>query len=142
LKYHQTIQHVSTNFEQRKGVQPTISNLTLDPRTKALVISGRSGHVQFFSVEKQEYLFQVIPPLKLFALEICNLFFKVDVVAQNYLNQERNIELVNTEVVHTAMSADGNWLATVEERDDGVTHVECRIKFWKWHWQEMLVASS
>lgn len=63
-------------------------------------------------------------------------------MAQNYLNQERNTELVNTEVVHTAMSADGNWLATVEERDDGETHVECRIKFWKWHWQEMLVASS
>jgi hypothetical protein len=61
---------VSTNFEQRKGVQPTISNLTLDPRTKALVISGRSGHVQFFSVEKQEYLFQVTSRLKIEGLEL------------------------------------------------------------------------
>ncbi|XP_065332101.1 WD repeat-containing protein 75 isoform X1 [Cloeon dipterum] len=117
MDIEQTIQHVSTHFEERPGVKPIVSRMSFDPRTKALVVNGRSGHVQFYSVENQSYM------------------FLVDVVGQNYLNQQRGLDMVNTEVVLTAMSSDGNWFATVEERDDGLSHLECRLKFWSWDWQ-------
>ncbi|XP_059480084.1 WD repeat-containing protein 75 [Neocloeon triangulifer] len=117
MKICQTIQHVSTHFEDRAEAKSVLARMAFDPKTKAIVVNGRSGHVQFYSIENQSYL------------------FLLDVVHQNFLNQERGVEMVNTEVVMTAVSSDGNWLATVEERDDGKHHYECRLKFWSWDWQ-------
>jgi hypothetical protein len=48
----------------------------------------------------------------------------------NYLTQERNVRVVNTDVTKVSMSSDGHWLATVEQRDDGETTAEVRLKFW------------
>lgn len=39
--------------------------------------------------------------------------------------------IVNTEVTKAALSQDGLWMATVEQRDDEVSNMEVRLKFWK-----------
>jgi len=48
----------------------------------------------------------------------------------NYLTQECNAVIVNTDVTKVSMNSDGHWMATVEHRDDGETSMEARLKFW------------
>jgi hypothetical protein len=48
----------------------------------------------------------------------------------NYLTQERNEVIVNTDVTKVSFNSDGRWMATVEQRDDGETNIEVRLKFW------------
>lgn len=37
---------------------------------------------------------------------------------------------MNTEVTKIALNHDGTWMATVEERDDKISPIEVRMKFW------------
>jgi len=48
----------------------------------------------------------------------------------NYLTQECNAVIVNTDVTKVSVNSDGHWMATVEHRDDGETSMEVRLKFW------------
>ena len=58
---------------------------------------------------------------------------KLDIVGENYISPDfLEKPLVNTEVERVAFDAEGNWLATVERRDDGETAVVMRLKFWEW----------
>ncbi|KAF4516738.1 hypothetical protein B566_EDAN008428, partial [Ephemera danica] len=120
-KIVQTIQHLSlsaglgTKPEQRALCT---AGMVLEPSSKALVLNSRPGYLQFLSVESQD------------------LMFKLDVVGQNLASQERCKVIVNTDVTHVAVSPNGHWLATVEERDDSDSHREIRLKFWKSHWLE------
>lgn len=61
------------------------------------------------------------------------LFLQLDIVGQNYISPE-NLQrpLVYTEVENIAFDEYGNWLATVERRDDGKTAVEMKLKFWQY----------
>lgn len=56
--------------------------------------------------------------------------FQVDIVNQNKLTDERNCKIENTEVVKLALSEDGRWLATTEERKEEELCKELRLKFW------------
>ena len=38
--------------------------------------------------------------------------------------------MVLTELENAALSHDGKWLATLERRDDKITSLEMRLKFW------------
>lgn len=49
---------------------------------------------------------------------------------QNKITAERNNEITNTNVAKMAIDANGNWLATVEEREDVDCVGESRLKFW------------
>lgn len=64
------------------------------------------------------------------------LSLQLDIVGQNFVTRERDTEMINTDVTRVAISEDGKWLATVEERDDKETHLEIRLKYWKAHWLE------
>ncbi|XP_043271275.1 WD repeat-containing protein 75 [Venturia canescens] len=102
----------------RKDLFP--AGLILDPRTNSLVLNSRTGHVQFFDTNTK------------------SLLYNVDITAQNLLPQERNVILVNTEVTKIALSPDGSWMATVEERDDKEYFIEIRLKFWKFDAQKQI----
>jgi len=56
--------------------------------------------------------------------------FQINITAQNFLTQERDVIIVNTEVTKIALNHDGTWMATVEERNDKVSSIEVRLKFW------------
>lgn len=56
---------------------------------------------------------------------------QLDVVGENYISPE-NVQrpLVYTEVERLAFSSTGDWMASVERRDDGDTAPESRLRLW------------
>ncbi|KAH7961277.1 hypothetical protein HPB52_006407 [Rhipicephalus sanguineus] len=81
-----------------------------DPRSSSLLLRGMPGHLQFYQPHEDKQLF-------------C-----LDVVGQNYMTQEREGGIVNTEVVLAALADD--WLVTVEHWADDSLGPETRLKFW------------
>nr|CAD7431799.1 unnamed protein product [Timema monikensis] len=88
------------------------AGLSLDPRTKSMVLNGRVGHIQFFNPNTS------------------SLLYNLDITCRNYLTQERNKVIENTDVTKISLSNDSLWLATVEQCDNLETHFEIRLKFW------------
>ncbi|KAK1133746.1 hypothetical protein K0M31_011541 [Melipona bicolor] len=88
------------------------AGLVVDPRTNCLVLNSRTGHVQFYNTHTK------------------GLLYNINITAQNFLTQERSAIIVNTEVTKIALNHDGSWMATVEERNDKVSCIEVRLKFW------------
>ncbi|XP_046621539.1 WD repeat-containing protein 75 [Neodiprion virginianus] len=94
----------------RKNLFP--AGLIVDPRTNCLVLNSRTGHVQFYNTHTK------------------SLLYNINITAQNLLTQERNTVIANTEVTKVALSQDGLWMGSVEQRDDGLSEMEVRLKFW------------
>ncbi|OWF35767.1 WD repeat-containing protein 75-like [Mizuhopecten yessoensis] len=92
------------------------AGLNFDPRSKALVLNGKPGHLQFYSVHSDKQL------------------YNLDIVRQNYISSE-NIQrpLDVTEVIQSEFNSTGDWLATVEYWNNGVMTPEMRLKFWKYN---------
>ncbi|KAG9433300.1 WD repeat-containing protein 75 [Apis mellifera carnica] len=90
------------------------AGLIVDPRTNCLVLNSRTGHVQFYNTHTK------------------SLLYNINITAQNFLTQERNAIIVNTEVTKIALNNNGIWMATIEERNDNVSCIEVRLKFWKY----------
>jgi hypothetical protein len=61
-------------------------------------------------------------------------YFKLDIVDENYISPE-NLQRprIHTDIEHLAFSSNGNWLATVERRDDKLTTPEIKLKFWSFN---------
>ncbi|KAG1667295.1 Ecto-NOX disulfide-thiol exchanger 1 [Nymphon striatum] len=95
--------------------RPVPTGLLFDPKSKALVLNGKPGHLQFYSLSEDKQL------------------YNLDVVGENYLTQERHTTIINTDVVKAAFDSSGNWLATVEYRNDGIMSEELCLKFWNFN---------
>jgi NET1-associated nuclear protein 1 (U3 small nucleolar RNA-associated protein 17) len=54
------------------------------------------------------------------------------------LTQERDVIIVNTEVTKIALNHNGIWMATVEERNDKISSIEVRLKFWTYDLDEQM----
>ncbi|KAL0964009.1 hypothetical protein UPYG_G00316470 [Umbra pygmaea] len=85
------------------------TDLMIDPGTKALVLNGKPGHLQFYSLQNDKQL------------------YNLDIVQQEYIHQEG---LHQFEVVKVAFSTCGDWLATVEERKQKNSELEISLKLW------------
>uniref|UniRef100_A0A8C7SRQ6 WD repeat domain 75 n=1 Tax=Oncorhynchus mykiss TaxID=8022 RepID=A0A8C7SRQ6_ONCMY len=85
------------------------TNLIIDPRSKALVLNGKPGHLQFYSLHHDKQL------------------YNLDIVQQEYIHEEG---LDQFEVVKAAFDARGDWLATVEERRKKGAELEINLKLW------------
>ncbi|XP_043254565.1 WD repeat-containing protein 75 [Colletes gigas] len=96
------------------------AGLIVDPRTNCLVLNSRTGHVQFYNTHTK------------------NLLYNINITAQNFLTQERSLIIVNTEVTKIALNHDGTWMATVEERNDKLSCIEVRLKFWMFDVKQQL----
>ncbi|CAG9561977.1 unnamed protein product [Danaus chrysippus] len=108
---------VSRTILECGGTSPHVrflaSTLVWDRSRAALLLPGRTGHLQLYSTSSDTVL--------------CN----VDITQMNSLPAERlNLIPLETEVTCTAMSADGSWLVTSEYRNDGVLYPEEKLKFW------------
>ncbi|KAH9518574.1 WD repeat-containing protein 75 [Bulinus truncatus] len=103
------------NFCVNEGKNPIPCGLKYDPKWKTIVTNGLLGHLQFYSVSLNRQI------------------FNLDIVGQNYISPE-NFEKPKfiTEVLSSAISEDGDWLATFEMWDDGVFQPELRLKFWSY----------
>ncbi|XP_005736878.1 WD repeat-containing protein 75 isoform X1 [Pundamilia nyererei] len=85
------------------------TDLMMDPRSKALVLNGKPGHLQFYSLQRDK------------------LLYNLDIVQQEYIHESG---LQQFEVVKAAFDASGSWLATVEERHQKVAELELNLKLW------------
>uniref|UniRef100_A0A3B3Z852 WD repeat-containing protein 75 second beta-propeller domain-containing protein n=1 Tax=Periophthalmus magnuspinnatus TaxID=409849 RepID=A0A3B3Z852_9GOBI len=85
------------------------TDLVVDPRSKALVMNGKPGHLQFYSLQRDK------------------LLYNLDIVQQEYIHESG---LDQFEVVKVDFDAGGNWLATVEERKQNSAELELNLKLW------------
>uniref|UniRef100_A0AAQ5XQX3 C2H2-type domain-containing protein n=1 Tax=Amphiprion ocellaris TaxID=80972 RepID=A0AAQ5XQX3_AMPOC len=85
------------------------TDLIVDPRSKALVLNGKPGHLQFYSLQRDK------------------LLYNLDIVQQEYIHE---LGLEQFEVVKAAFDASGTWLATVEERKQKSAELEVNLKLW------------
>uniref|UniRef100_A0AAY4EGS2 WD repeat-containing protein 75 second beta-propeller domain-containing protein n=1 Tax=Denticeps clupeoides TaxID=299321 RepID=A0AAY4EGS2_9TELE len=95
-----------------KGESGSWPYLVIDPRSKALVLNGKPGHLQFYSLQRDKQL------------------YNLDIVQQEYIYQEG---LDQYEVVKAAFDAHGSCLATVEERGKKLSDTEITLKFWDYN---------
>lgn len=104
---------IKTTIDELCFAQGSVSVPTLSyfERLECLVLNGRVGHLQFYSIASYRQLFQL------------------DVVSQNLSAEDK--PKFRTHIRNFALSNNGEWLATVEFRDDHETLPEMRLKFWK-----------
>lgn len=85
------------------------TDMMMDPRSKSMVLNGKPGHLQFYSLHRDK------------------LLYNLDIVQQEYIHESG---LQQFEVVKAAFDARGNWLATVEERKQKASELEFNLKLW------------
>lgn len=108
------------------------AGLQIDPNTKSLVMNGKPGHLQCYSLREDKHLYTVnsFTTNHLHIASFCS-FFQLDITHQNYITAERKRIIPNADVTHICFSSQGKWLATVESLTEGTTYYELRLKFWK-----------
>ncbi|KAK2497646.1 hypothetical protein MC885_021137 [Smutsia gigantea] len=85
------------------------TGLMIDPRTKALVLNGKPGHLQFYSLQHDKQL------------------YNLDIIQQEYIS---DYGLIHIELTKAAFGCYGTWLATVEQRQEKETELELQMKLW------------
>ncbi|KAM9305576.1 WD repeat-containing protein 75 [Gastrophryne carolinensis] len=89
------------------------TGLLFDPRSKALVLNGKPGHLQFYSLHDDKQL------------------YNLDIVQQEFVHQSG---LQYMDLVKAAFSSKGNWLATIEElQGNGVNTLDMQMKLWEFN---------
>ncbi|XP_056610675.1 WD repeat-containing protein 75 [Triplophysa dalaica] len=86
-----------------------LTDLMIDPRSKSLVLNGKPGHLQFYSLLRDKHL------------------YNLDIVQQEYIYEAG---LDQFEVVKAAFDVKGSWLATVEQRGKKSSDLEIFLKLW------------
>ncbi|XP_007529066.1 WD repeat-containing protein 75 [Erinaceus europaeus] len=88
------------------------TGLMVDPRTKALVLNGKPGHLQFYSLQSDKQL------------------YNLDIIQQEYISDHG---LTQIELTKAAFGCYGSWLATVEQRQERETDLELQMKLWMYN---------
>ncbi|XP_014237854.1 WD repeat-containing protein 75 [Trichogramma pretiosum] len=110
--YDRKIKAVIQNFTRDlSGSSLYSAGICEDSRSGSVVLNSRIGHIQF-----------IRPVSK-------SLLYNLDITQENIISQERNMKITNTTVTKIAVSSNGNWLATIEEREG--SFMEVRLKFWE-----------
>lgn len=113
-KINCVIQNLTWGVNCVPGAKLFPAGIIWDPRTGCVILNGRPGHLQFYNPQDS------------------SLLYNLDIANQNYLSQERDKVIVNTEITKAAVSYDGKWMVTVEMRKDQETCIELLLKFWQY----------
>lgn len=125
LQFHDNrLRVMSTELNDHQEKEFDLNEMTFDifssevkqcfyePNSQSLVMLGQPGQLQFYNVKTgKKKDMEVIPRTYVF-------------------NEVDGRKLVQMTITAFAVSSDGTWIATDELRDDGVTFVEERLKFW------------
>ncbi|OAD67237.1 hypothetical protein PHYBLDRAFT_85784 [Phycomyces blakesleeanus NRRL 1555(-)] len=120
------INSISQNIEQAiQGLQyaqtesnrlPLTTGLMVEPRNNNIVLNGVPGSIQFYNTQGDHHVMDLeVAPTNLIA------------------RKEINEIIITSNVEHVAFLPRGEWMATVDMRDDGETTVELYLKFWQWN---------
>jgi len=96
--------------QPRRG---TTCGLLVEPSTGHVVLNGTAGALQFYNLARD------------------TVVKELQVVDRLFVSRTEDEEIFDTTVEKAAFSQDGEWLATVEYRDDGETECDVRLKFWR-----------
>ncbi|KAI8388924.1 WD40-repeat-containing domain protein [Radiomyces spectabilis] len=89
------------------------TGLVVEPRNHHIVMNGVPGNIQAYDTYADRHVMDM------------------QVVPMNQVSRVGNSEIVRPEVEHLAFSSTGEWMATVDIRDDADTTPERYLKFWK-----------
>jgi NET1-associated nuclear protein 1 (U3 small nucleolar RNA-associated protein 17) len=86
----------------------------IEPRNHHVVLNGIPGNIQFYDANADSHVMDL------------------EVVPMNRISRAGEKEMVEPHVDHVAFLRTGEWMATVDKRDDQVTTPELFLKFWRW----------
>ncbi|KAG1180586.1 hypothetical protein G6F70_000578 [Rhizopus microsporus] len=113
----QTIEQVIQGLQYAQvhhSANPLTTGLVIEPRNHHIVMNGVPGSIQFYDVNADSHIMDL------------------EVVPMNRVVRAGEKEIVNAHVMHVAFLPSGEWMATVDMRDDKVTTPELFLKFWRW----------
>ncbi|OBZ86761.1 WD repeat-containing protein 75 [Choanephora cucurbitarum] len=106
LQYAQAAGHHANN--------PLSTGLIVEPRNHHVVLNGVQGSLQFYDAVADSHVMDL------------------EVVPMNRIVRSGEKEIVHAHVAHVAFLPTGEWMATVDMRDDKITTPELFLKFWRW----------
>lgn len=103
---------VQAVLRDHRRSQRLITGLVLEPRSQAFVFNATDGQLQFFSAQEDKHV------------------YKHQIGPRNTVKTFQDIRIAETIVTHVAFSRSGDWMVTVDARDDSVG--QTALKFWFW----------
>jgi len=102
------------NFTSHSDDSEFDGHLDWNSKCFCIVLKGEYGHLQFYSLILQKQINQL------------------DVLDRNFIASP-NEKIIHVEISNFAVSPCGQWIATIEMRDDNVTLIEMRLKFFEFN---------
>lgn len=96
------------------ALNPLSTGLIIEPRNHHVVLNGVQGSLQFYDAVADSHVMDL------------------EVVPMNRVVRAGEKEIIHAHVAHVAFLHNGEWMATVDMRDDKVTTPELFLKFWRW----------
>ncbi|KAJ1334494.1 hypothetical protein BSLG_007649 [Batrachochytrium salamandrivorans] len=103
----------SANVNHR--MYPMTAGLVVDPRSASIAMNGYPGSVQFYNPALEQSITEV------------------DVSPRNRVTRIEDREILRPHVHHIQFSDDGEWMATVDVRNDRIFATESYLRFWKYN---------
>ncbi|KAI7871378.1 WD40-repeat-containing domain protein [Mucor mucedo] len=98
------------------ATNPLSTGLIIEPRNHHIVLNGVQGSIQFYDANADKHVMDL------------------EVVPMNRISRtSTEKEIIHAHVAHVAFLKTGEWMATVDMRDDKVTTPELFLKFWRWN---------
>lgn len=97
------------------ATNPLSTGLIIEPRNHHVVLNGVQGSIQYYDANADSHVMDL------------------EVVPMNRVSRTGEKEIVHAHVAHVAFLKSGEWMATVDMRDDNVTTPELFLKFWSWN---------
>ncbi|KAI8982312.1 hypothetical protein BDF20DRAFT_912490 [Mycotypha africana] len=113
----QTIEQVIQGLQYAKAesnMNPLSTGLIIEPRNRHVVLNGVQGSLQFYNAIADSHVMDL------------------EVVPMNRIVRSGEREIIHAHVAHVAFLRSGEWMATVDMRDDKITTPELFLKFWQW----------
>ncbi|KAI8074211.1 uncharacterized protein B0P05DRAFT_473135 [Gilbertella persicaria] len=96
------------------ALNPLSTGLMIEPRNHHVVLNGVQGSLQFYDAVADSHVMDL------------------EVVPMNRIVRSGEKEIIHAHVAHVAFLRTGEWMATVDMRDDKITTPELFLKFWRW----------
>ncbi|CAG8531218.1 5601_t:CDS:10 [Cetraspora pellucida] len=112
LEIKQVIQGLK-HAQMDASVYPLSTGLVIEPRNHFVVLNGLPGTIQFYNPYANRHVMEH----EVSRRTMISRAFKKDIVYPN--------------VIHVSFSSNGDWMVTVDSRQDGETTPELYLKFWQ-----------